>query len=66
MIVSFDPDVLVLGTIVQQNPDLFLDELTARVRKRTWEVQHDVRIVAGALGDRLPALAALCAATAEA
>ncbi|MBW2282894.1 MAG: ROK family protein [Deltaproteobacteria bacterium] len=65
IIAAFDPDVLVLGTIVQQNPDLFLDELTARVRKRTWPVQHDVRIVPGELGDRLPALAALCAATAE-
>ena len=32
IIVSFDPDVVVLGTIVQQNPDLFIDELAARVR----------------------------------
>jgi glucokinase len=63
IIVSFDPDVVVLGTIIQLNPDLFIDELTARVRRRTWSVQHDVRLVPGELGDRLPARAALCAAT---
>jgi predicted NBD/HSP70 family sugar kinase len=63
IIVSFDPDVVVLGTIVQQNPDLFIDELTARVRRRTWSVLHDVRLLPGELGDRLPARAALCAAT---
>ncbi len=62
IIVSFDPDVVVLGTIVQQNPDLFIDELTARVRRRTWSVLHDVRLLPGELGDRLPARAALCAA----
>ena len=63
IIVSFDPDVVVLGTIVQQNPDLFIDELTARVRRRTWSVLHDVRLLPGELGDRLPARAALCAAS---
>lgn len=63
ILVTFDPDVVVLGTIVQQNPDLFMDELTARVRRRTWSVLHDVRLVPGELGERLPAWAALCAAT---
>ena len=62
IVVSFDPDVVVLGTIVQQNPDLFIDELTARVHRRTWSVLHDVRLLPGELGDRLPARAALCAA----
>ena len=64
ILVTFDPDVVVLGTIVQQNPDLFIDDLTARVRRRTWSVLHDVRLVPGELGDHLPAWAALCAATA--
>ncbi len=65
IIVTFDPDVIVLGTIIQQNPDLFVDDLTERVRRRTWEVEHDVRIVPGELGDRLPALAAIFAARAD-
>jgi len=65
IIVTFDPDVVVLGTIVQRNPDLFVDAIVERVRARTWPVQHDVRVVPGELGDRLPATAALCAALAD-
>jgi glucokinase len=65
IILTFDPDVVVLGTIVQKNPDLFMDDLEARVRRRTWPVLHDVRLVPGELGDRMPAWAALCAADPE-
>ena len=53
---------MILGTIIQKNSDLFLDDLIERVRARTWPSLHHVGIVAGALGDRLPAYAALSVA----
>ena len=65
LIPTFDPECIVLGTIVERNPDLFLEELRARVRRRTWKSLHHVRIEAGALGARLPAYAALCVASLE-
>ncbi len=65
LIAALDPECVVLGTIVQRNPDLFLDDLVAGVRERTWESLHHVRIVPGRLGPRLPAYAALCAASLE-
>ncbi len=65
LIAALDPECVVLGTIVQRNPDLFLDDLVAAVRERTWESLHHVRIVPGRLGARLPVYAALCAASLE-
>jgi glucokinase len=65
LVMTLDPDRIVLGTIVQQNPDLFLEPIRERVHARVWAAQRDVRIVAGELGDRLPAYAALCVASAE-
>lgn len=62
---SFDPELIVLGTIVQKNPDLFLDDLIPRVRARTWSSMHHTGLVAGELGERLPAYAALCVASFE-
>jgi len=65
LVQTFDPDLIVLGTIVQHNPDLFVDELTARMRARTWASMHHVGLVPGALGDELPAYAALSVAALE-
>jgi glucokinase len=65
VVMLLDPEMIVLGTIVQQNPDLFLDDLRSRVRARLWESLRDVRIEPGALGARLPAVAALCVAALE-
>ncbi len=62
LVIGLDPECIVLGTIIERNPDLFLDDLRARVSERIWPVLRDVRIEAGALGPRLPAYAALCAA----
>lgn len=63
LIPVFDPEMIVLGTIIQMNPDLFLDDLIERVRERTWPSLHHVRIEPGQLGPRLPAYAALCVAS---
>ncbi len=60
-----DPERIVLGTIVQRNPDLFLDPLRQRVRERIWKFFPELRILAGELGPRLPALAALAVAALE-
>ncbi|MEE9280469.1 MAG: ROK family protein [Myxococcota bacterium] len=62
LVIGLDPECIVLGTIIERNPDLFLDDLRDRVSERIWPVLRDVRIEAGALGPKLPAYAALCAA----
>jgi glucokinase len=59
----FDPERVVLGTILQRNPDLFLQATIERVRALTWPSLHHVELVPARLGDRLPAYAALCAAS---
>jgi glucokinase len=64
-VMLLDPEIIVLGTIVQQNPDLFLGDLREHVRARLWQSLRDVRIEAGELGARLPAYAALSVATLE-
>lgn len=63
LVMLLDPDLIALGTIVQLNPDLFLAPIRARTHERIWPAQRDVRIVAGQLGDQLPARAALCVAS---
>ena len=65
LVATFDPECVVLGTIVQRNPDLFVDDLCRAVRERTWPSLHHVRIAAGRLGPRLPPYAALCVASPE-
>ncbi len=62
LIPTLDPDLIVLGTVVQRNPELFLEEIRVRTRKRTWNVYHGARIEPGALGPRLPFYAGLAAA----
>jgi glucokinase len=62
LILALDPERIVLGTIIRENPDLFLDEVRERTRARIWPELHDTGIAPGALGARLPAYAALSVA----
>ena len=62
LVMALDPERIVLGTIIRENPDLFLEELRARTRARVWQDLRQVEIVAGELGPRLPAYAALSVA----
>jgi glucokinase len=61
-IAVLDPDCIVLGTIVQKNPDLFLGPLRERVRALVWDSFADVRLEPSQLGDALPRYAALSVA----
>ncbi len=63
--IGLDVDRNALGTIVANNPDLFLEPLRTRVAARVWPHLRDVQIVAGELGERLPAYAGLCTALLE-
>lgn len=62
---AFDPSCVALGTIVQRNPELFLEALIARTRELTWPSLHHVKIKAAELGDALPRYAALSVALPE-
>jgi len=62
LITILDTECIVLGTMLQANPDLFLDELRERVKSSTWREYHHVRLEVGKLGEELPFYAALCAA----
>ncbi len=65
LIQIFNPDAILLGTIIRENPDLFVGALRERVYARVWPSLHDVRIEPAHLGPRLPADAALCVAALE-
>ena len=65
VVIGLDVDRVALGTIVAHNPELFLEPLRARVAARVWPHLRDTEIVAGELGDRLPAYAGLCTALLE-
>ena len=65
LVMTLDPELIALGTIVQRNPDLFLTPIRERVYERIWPAQRDLRIVPGQLGEQLPARAALCVAALE-
>ena len=65
LVPTLDPERIALGTIIERNRELFVDDLVARVRKLTWPSFHHVQIAPGVLGERLPAYAALCAASLE-
>ncbi len=62
---ALDPDMIVFGTILQENPDLFMDDLKERVQAMVWPSLHHVKLVPGRLGARLPAYAGLCVAALE-
>jgi hypothetical protein len=64
-VVGLDVDRVALGTIVAHHPDLFLDDLRVRFAEQVWPRLRDTRIVAGELGERLPAYAGLCTALLE-
>ena len=62
-IFALGPEVIVLGTIVTAGQDLMLGPLRERVAERVWPILRErTRIVVSELGERLPALAALCVA----
>ena len=65
VVMALDLERVVLGTIIQTNPDLFLAPLREQVRERVWASHRDVDVRAGELGPRLPAYAALCVAELE-
>jgi glucokinase len=65
LVLILDPQRIALGTIVRENPDLFLEPVRAALRERIWEQMHGVEVVAGELGPRLPAYAALSVAAPE-
>lgn len=62
VVMSFDPDRIVLGTVVRENASLLLPPLRELTRSRVWKPLRDVEIVGGALGRELPARAALAVA----
>jgi glucokinase len=62
VVMSLDPERILLGTIVQRNPDVFLPRLRAAVQACTWSELHGVDILPAALGSALPAYAALSVA----
>jgi glucokinase len=62
LIMSLDPESIVLGTIIAANSDLFLEPLRERVRSLTWKELHGTQIEAAKLGPRLASYAAASAA----
>jgi len=65
LVLALDCDRIALGTIVANNTDLFLEPLRARVAQRIWPHLRGTRVLAGELGERLPAYAGLCTALLE-
>jgi glucokinase len=65
LVMTLDLERVVLGTIVQNNPDLFLAPLREQLRERVWSSHREAEVRAGELGLRLPAYAALCVAELE-
>jgi predicted NBD/HSP70 family sugar kinase len=65
LVMTLDLECVVLGTIIQNNPDLFLAPLREQLRERVWSSHREAEVCAGELGLRLPAYAALCVAELE-
>jgi glucokinase len=60
LIFILDPQVIVLGTIVAKNPDLYLQPLDRLVRRKVWDVfTTDLRILPAQLTDRIGVYAPL-------
>jgi glucokinase len=60
LIFILNPEVIILGTIVARNPDLYLQPLDRLVRRKVWKVfTPDLRIVAAQLTDRIGVFAPL-------
>jgi glucokinase len=62
LVMALDLERIVLGTIVQSNPELLLEPLKERLKLYVWASHRDVDVRPGLLGPRLPAYAALCVA----
>jgi glucokinase len=62
LIMSLDPEIVLLGTIIAANADLFLEPLRERVRSLTWKELHGTQIEVARLGPRLASYAAASAA----
>ncbi len=62
VVMALDPERILLGTIVERNPDVLLERVRAAVRASTWSELHGVEILPAALGSALPAYAALSVA----
>ncbi len=62
VLATVDPELVILGTIVREHPDLFLGAIRSRVHEITLPELHSTPIVAAALGAQLPAQAALAVA----
>jgi len=60
IIFILNPEMIILGTIVAKNPDLYLEPLNRLVRRKVWDVfTSDLRIVAAQLVDRIGLFAPL-------
>ena len=60
LIFILNPEMIILGTIVARNPDLYLEPLDRLVRRKVWEIlTAGLRIVPAQLTDRMGVFAPL-------
>jgi len=60
LVFILNPEMIILGTIVAKNPDLYLQPLDRLVRRKVWKIfTPDLRIVAARLTDRVGVFAPL-------
>ena len=60
LVFILNPEMIILGTIVAKNPDLYLGPLDRLVRSKVWEIlATDLRIVPARLTDRIGVFAPL-------
>ena len=60
LIFILNPEMIILGTIVAKNPDLYLEPLNRLVRQKVWKIfTPDLRIVPAQLTDRIGVCAPL-------
>ncbi len=60
LIFILNPEMIILGTIVARNPDLYLEPLDRLVRRKVWKIfTADLRIVPAQLTDRMGVFAPL-------
>jgi len=60
LVFILNPEIIILGTMVAKNPDLYLRPLNRLVRQKVWDIfTSDLRIVAAQLTDRIGLFAPL-------
>jgi len=60
LVFILNPEMIILGTIVARNPDLYLEPLDRLVRRKVWKIfTPDLRIAAARLTDRIGVYAPL-------